>query len=111
MKRFLDHKTCSYCEANFSDSGALQRSRDHFIPLSKGGKNGVGNIYIVCKACNLLKANFLPNEFIYFLRCKIEWKEYPKKLRRAYTEEILLTVKKNVKRLYERGFNKLAEKK
>jgi 5-methylcytosine-specific restriction endonuclease McrA len=33
---------------------------DHFIPLSKGGKHGQYNLFLVCKECNDIKANLHP---------------------------------------------------
>ena len=35
---------------------------DHIIPLSKGGLSIESNLRVLCKACNLLKKNYLFNE-------------------------------------------------
>lgn len=102
------HTHCLYCELPFSNGGKFDivgeriPTRDHFIPLSKGGNNRSENIFIVCSYCNTLKGNFLPPEFIYWLRCKIEWKESPKVGSITYNAELLQTVKKNVKDIYNK---------
>lgn len=36
---------------------------DHIYPVSKGGKNIVTNIQILCPACNMSKSNKLPHEW------------------------------------------------
>jgi hypothetical protein len=94
---------CHYCELPFTadqycwtSNDGRRRTRDHFIPRSKGGENSASNIYIVCQYCNTLKGNYLPFEFIYWLRCKIEWKEYPGVSGITYNYGLLYTVKKNV---------------
>lgn len=101
----LQYTHCAYCERHFdADYLSLSKdrrpTRDHFIPISKGGKHRNDNIYIVCQYCNTLKSNFLPEEFIYWLRCKIKWKEYPGINGFTYNAELLEIVKKNVKKIY-----------
>lgn len=101
------HTHCLYCELPFSCGkfdvvGNRIPTRDHFIPLSKGGNSRSVNIFIVCSFCNTLKGNFLPEEFIYWLHCKIEWKEYPGVQGFTYNQSLLQTVKKNVKAIYSK---------
>lgn len=105
----LSYDHCTYCELPFtmpqnSLGRGRRRTRDHFFPTSKGGKNSEGNIFIVCQHCNSLKGNFLPNEFLYWLRCKIEWKEYPMVYGITYNEELLKIVKKNVRLIYDNKY-------
>ena len=37
---------------------------DHIIPLSLGGKDDMENLQVACFACNQLKSNILPEDFI-----------------------------------------------
>lgn len=50
---------CWYCQAELGDNYHV----DHFIPLSKGGTNDIGNIRLACPSCNQRKSNKLPWEF------------------------------------------------
>lgn len=96
---------CLYCEHKFTVSQYVQSkerrpTRDHFVPVSKGGANRVENLYIVCQYCNTLKGNFQPYEFIYWIACKIRWKEYPTVAGFTYTDHLLNVVKKNIRAIY-----------
>jgi 5-methylcytosine-specific restriction endonuclease McrA len=58
-----DRYTCQFCGRNQS----LLRhreclTRDHLIPLSRGGTNGWGNVVTACSTCNARKGNHLPDE-------------------------------------------------
>ncbi len=45
---------CAYCKSNDS-----KLTRDHFVPISKGGLHVNGNIVPACKSCNSAKRNKL----------------------------------------------------
>lgn len=49
---------CVYC----GRAGRL--ARDHFYPLSQGGRTVLGNIVPACKSCNSSKGNLLPEDFL-----------------------------------------------
>ncbi len=51
---------CFYCGASLKDNYHI----DHFIPLSKGGTNYPSNLRLACQACNLMKNNRVPQEFL-----------------------------------------------
>lgn len=58
---------CSYCKREthkrvLSFDG-LRRTRDHYIPISKGGSNAKENIRIACYRCNHLKGDMMPDEW------------------------------------------------
>lgn len=78
-----DH--CFYCERIFSDSLPpdyilhgipLLRTRDHIIPLSKGGSNHYSNKVACCHQCNKLKADNMPEDFIILLHLKASNKNF-----------------------------------
>jgi hypothetical protein len=46
--------TCSYCGKHFSESNL---TRDHIVPVSKGGQDVWGNVVAACKKCNGKKGN------------------------------------------------------
>ena len=49
-----DLNMCGYCNRRFKVENL---SRDHIIPVSKGGKNVWGNVITSCKPCNHEKAD------------------------------------------------------
>lgn len=51
-----DRHVCAYCGDHFSDS---KLSRDHVIPVSRGGKDVWMNVVTACIKCNLKKSNKL----------------------------------------------------
>jgi 5-methylcytosine-specific restriction endonuclease McrA len=58
-----DHYTCQYCgrpAAQLRPRESL--TRDHVVPLSRGGLNTWTNVVAACSACNTRKANHLPDE-------------------------------------------------
>lgn len=58
-----DHYRCQYCGrlgAELKPRESL--TRDHVIPLSRGGLNEWKNVVTACSTCNARKANHLPME-------------------------------------------------
>src|SRR5256885_8963702 len=58
-----DRYRCQYCgrgNAELKHREAL--TRDHVIPLSRGGTNDWTNVVTACSSCNTRKANKLPAE-------------------------------------------------
>jgi len=49
-----DRHTCMYCLAEL---GGRHLTRDHVIPLSKGGRDCWSNVVTACRACNQKKAD------------------------------------------------------
>lgn len=72
---------CAYCKREMKPRSALQfgrlsgleRTRDHYIPLSRGGKNSKENIKAACYQCNNLKGNMMPDEWERFMRDNPLW--------------------------------------
>jgi len=52
------NKQCYYC-----DDELLDYHVDHYIPLSKGGKNDNTNIVLACPLCNLRKNDRMPEDW------------------------------------------------
>lgn len=50
-----DRQVCAFCGDHFSNHHDL--SRDHIMPMSRGGKDIWMNVVTACKECNLAKGN------------------------------------------------------
>ena len=65
--RFKCH--CVYC-GKMVNPGEKQPhpdapSRDHFIPISRGGSRGSKNTVLACYACNQAKGNMDPRQILF----------------------------------------------
>jgi 5-methylcytosine-specific restriction endonuclease McrA len=58
-----DHYQCQYCHRRHLELRNREcLTRDHLIPLSRGGLNEWGNVVTACSTCNTRKGNRLPEE-------------------------------------------------
>lgn len=58
-----DGYRCQYCGRHKNQlRGREFLTRDHVLPLSRGGENAWGNVATACSACNNRKASHLPEE-------------------------------------------------
>lgn len=58
-----DAYTCQYCERTSHQLRQRESlTRDHVVPLSRGGLNTWTNVVTACSSCNTRKANHLPDE-------------------------------------------------
>ena len=58
-----DEYSCQYCGRHKSELRGRQfLTRDHILPLSRGGENVWGNVVTSCSPCNNRKGNRLPEE-------------------------------------------------
>ena len=58
-----DHYRCQYCGRHRSQlRGREFLTRDHIIPMSRGGGNTWGNVVTACSPCNNRKGSHLPDE-------------------------------------------------
>ncbi len=58
-----DGYSCQYCGRHRSELRGRQfLTRDHVVPLSRGGTNAWANVVTSCSACNNRKGNHLPEE-------------------------------------------------
>ena len=54
-----DRHVCAYCGGEFS---FLRLTRDHIVPLSRGGRDLWMNVVTACRQCNGVKRNRTPEE-------------------------------------------------
>ncbi|MDQ3697232.1 MAG: HNH endonuclease [Gemmatimonadota bacterium] len=58
-----DHYRCQYCGRMGVELRPRESlTRDHLIPLSRGGTNDWRNVVTACSGCNARKGNHLPGE-------------------------------------------------
>ena len=58
-----DEYRCQYCGRQRRELGYRESlTRDHLVPISRGGGNGWTNVVTACSRCNLRKGNRLPEE-------------------------------------------------
>jgi 5-methylcytosine-specific restriction endonuclease McrA len=58
-----DRYRCQYCSRSTIELKPRQSlTRDHLVPLSRGGTNEWTNVVTACSPCNTRKANHLPEE-------------------------------------------------
>jgi len=58
-----DHYRCQYCGRTTGELKLREAlTRDHLIPLSRGGLNEWTNVVTACSPCNTRKADRLPHE-------------------------------------------------
>jgi 5-methylcytosine-specific restriction endonuclease McrA len=58
-----DEYTCQYCHRHQSQLRHREcLTRDHLIPISRGGGNQWGNVVTACSSCNTRKGNRLADE-------------------------------------------------
>lgn len=55
--RLLYRCRCGYCGATEAEAGGVL-TRDHFRPLTKGGRNSVDNLVYACADCNRAKGDY-----------------------------------------------------
>lgn len=54
-----DGHLCMYCGGEFSQE---HLTRDHLMPMSRGGKDRWSNVVTTCRSCNTRKGNRTPEE-------------------------------------------------
>lgn len=76
----LPKDKCYYCERKFGYPGKgeglsatpIKKSKDHIIPVSRGGISAPANYVYACVECNMLKSGRTPDEFAIFLGAAID---------------------------------------
>ncbi len=69
-----DAYTCQYCGRTSAQLRTRESlTRDHVVPLSRGGNNAWTNVVTACSGCNTRKAHHLPDEIgMHLLRAPSE---------------------------------------
>ena len=58
-----DHYRCQFCGRRAADLRPRESlTRDHLVPLSRGGTNDWSNVVTACSPCNTRKGSRLPSE-------------------------------------------------
>src|SRR3989442_1059653 len=58
-----DNYRCQFCGRSQQELRHREcLTRDHLVPLSRGGTNGWSNVLTACSSCNTRKGNLLPEE-------------------------------------------------
>ena len=60
-KMLAANRSCYWCKAYLTHDTSTV---DHFIPLAKGGSNGMDNLVLACASCNHDRADSMPAEGI-----------------------------------------------
>lgn len=68
---------CSYCKREMHnrrlDFDGLLKTRDHYIPQSRGGSNDKSNIRFACRCCNGIKGDMMPDQWEAFMAANPCW--------------------------------------
>jgi hypothetical protein len=88
---------CTYCKRETINSSRcrindpLTRTRDHVIPLSRGGLDTRVNRVISCLRCNSVKGSMMPDEWAAYMVANPMW--WIKRPRPLPMEESLMILK------------------
>lgn len=69
VRKEVDSDFCFYCGKYIKSDKTL----DHIIPVSKGGKDEVSNLVICCHDCNTIKDNYTIPQLIIELEKQMRW--------------------------------------
>lgn len=65
MYRHYFNGRCAYCNRMIGlRADAKERTKDHIIPVSRGGLHATTNIAPACRACNAKKGAMTPLEWL-----------------------------------------------
>ena len=56
----IGERICAYCDRELR---FVEMTADHVIPLSRGGRDEIGNVVTACAPCNREKGNMTGDEF------------------------------------------------
>lgn len=91
-------KKCKYCNRLF-DEYHIEKTKDHVIPLSKGGKDLKENRIYACHDCNNWKDNKSLEVWLEEIKKMVKKKKT--KVRTSYTFEILGLMISNIRKVMD----------
>lgn len=72
-----DRRMCAYCGARFRTH---ELSREHVLPVSRGGRDAWTNVVTACRACNTRKGSRTPEEarmrLLYLPYAPSRWEDF-----------------------------------
>ncbi|MBI5751838.1 MAG: HNH endonuclease [Hydrogenophilales bacterium] len=72
-----DRHLCAYCGVQYRER---ELSRDHVIPVARGGRDTWMNLVTACRACNVRKANRTPEQahmpLVYLPYIPSRWEDF-----------------------------------
>lgn len=71
--------TCWYCKGNYEVDKRLDKTKDHVVPLSKGGLDVKENRVSCCYDCNQWKADKMPDAWLKEINGRIRNNRIPEK--------------------------------
>ncbi|WP_432421572.1 HNH endonuclease [Nocardia brasiliensis] len=63
MRRLMNRRECEHCGGGFTRDNP--RNIDHRIPVIRGGRHAVGNLWVLCRSCNFRKHASFYSEWRY----------------------------------------------
>lgn len=95
-------KKCWYCKGDYEFDKRLDRTKDHVVPLSKGGRDVKENRVSCCYDCNQWKSDKMPNIWLKEINSRIKTNNPPAgydlnklKIIAASLKEVMVRVKEN----------------
>lgn len=57
-------RRCFYCDRECASRGPWRLTKDHKVPVSRGGSDAIDNLAVACKQCNSEKATLTADEYL-----------------------------------------------
>lgn len=60
-------RRCAYCGRETAHRGPWRMTKDHILPVSRGGSDAIDNLCVACKQCNSNKGTLTGDEYRHWL--------------------------------------------
>lgn len=91
IKYILSKSDSKCCHCGCLLKVGFNFSRDHYIPLNKGGTNELENLYGLCKECNQKKTDYIMHPYDYYNYLKEDYMEELLGIYTGYIEKVRWT--------------------